>query len=247
MQGYKYYPDTWKLPRKRYSELCKLPYVKIGNPFNIPDEVFLNPGCFGPIRSYHPMPRPDEARFLLHLRDPRDVLTSMFYSLCYSHNGPIKGGRGARAKIAAEGIDAFVMNMATATERPYRIPGDYGTGLATWDKNGNLHDRYRRYIDELLGRPNATLVRYEDMICNRDRWLRQVADVFAVPGSANLKSFEEDFQKLGGPKRTDEEENIWGHKRQVTPGDHRRKLAPRTIERLNDIFGDILERLGYSI
>jgi len=218
----------------------------------MPDEVFLNPGCFGPIRFYYPIPQPEAARFLLHLRDPRDVLTSMFYAFCYSHSGPIKGGTGPRAEVAAEGIDAFVMNMATATERPYRFRGDYrgdyGTGIRVWNRTGNLHDRYRHYIDNLLGRPNVTLVRYEDMICNRARWLRQVADVFGVPGSANLKNLEEDFQKVDGvPKRSGKKENLMVRKRQVTPGDHRRKLAPQTIERLNDVFGDVLERLGYSV
>ena len=54
------------------------------------------------------------------------------------------------------------MNMATATERPYRFRGSYATGMEDWTKIGNLHDRYRHYIDNLLGRPNVTLVRYED-------------------------------------------------------------------------------------
>lgn len=36
------------------------------------------------------------------------------------------------------------------------------------------------------------------------------------------------------------------HVRRVTPGDHREKLQPATIARLNEAFGDVLERFGYS-
>jgi len=82
------------------------------------------------------------------------------------------------------------------------------------------------------------------MVCNSAQWLRQVADIFAVPESANLKRFEK-IDKF--PERTGREEDIFSRKRQVTLGDHRKKLASQTIKRLNAVFGDILERLGYSI
>jgi hypothetical protein len=33
------------------------------------------------------------------------------------------------------------------------------------------------------------------------------------------------------------------HVHRVTPGDHREKFQPTTIARLNEAFGDVLERL----
>lgn len=52
-------------------------------------------GCFGPIRGGEAAPNiPDDLQYrsvLLHLRDPRDVLTSMFFSHVYSHG---RGGGG---------------------------------------------------------------------------------------------------------------------------------------------------------
>ena len=44
----------------------------------------------------------------------------------------------------------------------------------------------------------------------------------------------------------DVEEDIYSHKRQVTPGDHKRKLLPETIDRLNSEFGEVLDVLGYK-
>ncbi len=43
-----------------------------------------------------------------------------------------------------------------------------------------------------------------------------------------------------------EKEDVWSHKRKVTPGDHREKLQPETIRRLDQIFAPVLDRLGYS-
>jgi hypothetical protein len=42
-----------------------------------------------------------------------------------------------------------------------------------------------------------------------------------------------------------DKENIYSHKSQVMPGDHKRKLKPETIEILNSEFHHILEKLGY--
>ena len=46
---------------------------------------------------------------------------------------------------------------------------------------------------------------------------------------------------------TFDREDIYSHKRQVTPGDHKRKLKPETIEILNDRFAKISETLGYKV
>jgi hypothetical protein len=40
-------------------------------------------------------------------------------------------------------------------------------------------------------------------------------------------------------------EDIYRHRRQVTPGDHKRKLQPETIAILNSTFSDILKGFGY--
>ena len=42
------------------------------------------------------------------------------------------------------------------------------------------------------------------------------------------------------------EEDVWSHKRKVTPGDHREKLQSETIRQLDKIFAPVLDKLGYS-
>ena len=41
-------------------------------------------------------------------------------------------------------------------------------------------------------------------------------------------------------------EDIWSHKRRVTPGDYKEKLRPETISKLNVRFRQVLDALGYS-
>ena len=204
-----------------------------------PEHWLTRPGCFGPMRIFIPAPGMDEARILLHLRDPRDVLVSMFFSYCYSHGGEVAGDVGYRREVADRGIDDFVLRMATDDVAP--VVGDYGTGCPLWDLAGNLRQRYQRYVENVLGRPNAVLVRYEDMVADLESWLRAVAGVFGVSDPAQIGRLKAQFV----PHLHVYEENPWAHKRKLAPGDHRQKLKPETIGRLNDVLGDVLERLGY--
>lgn len=205
-----------------------------------PEHWLTNPGCFGPLRIYIPTPSAEDLRILLHLRDPRDVLVSMFFSYCYSHAGEIEGGTGYRSEVADRGIDEFVWRMATAETVP--VTGDYGTGCSLWDLAGNVRQRYENYVSNIVGRPNTVLVRYEDMVSDPKSWMRAVAGVFGYEGS-------EKVERIGtklAPHLKADREDLWDTKRQVTPGDYERKLRADTIDRLNDVFGDVLMRLGYS-
>jgi Sulfotransferase domain len=205
-----------------------------------PDRWLSQPGCFGPFRVYIPVPRSDDCRMLLHLRDPRDVLVSMFYAYCYSHSGPLPGDTGYRGEIARAGIDAFVIQMATAEQSP--VQGTYGTGADLWDFAGNLRDRYAAYLKFVHGRDNTIFLRYEDMIDAPAAWLRSVANVMGVDDPDLLDDLTSRAESSFTVKRG---EDAWSHRRQVTPGDHRDKLKPETISCLNGVFGEALEALRY--
>jgi hypothetical protein len=43
-----------------------------------------------------------------------------------------------------------------------------------------------------------------------------------------------------------EQEDVFSHKRQVQPGDHRRKLKPETIEEITEMFRPVLVPLNYE-
>jgi hypothetical protein len=198
-------------------------------------------GCFGPIRFFVPTKSIDTANVVLHLRDPRDVLTSMFFSYCFIHAGEIEVNTGYRKEVAEAGIDKFVLDMIDANFDSYR--GDYGIGSRYKKHIGNVFDRYDRYVSELLGRPNVVLLSYEEMVLDFASWLRKLLPAFELP------SEERTLQLLIGKYAATVEpksEDIWSHRRKVTPGDYKEKLQPATVARLNERFGGVLASLGYS-
>lgn len=197
-------------------------------------------GCFGPIRFFVPSEAFAQMRIILHLRDPRDVVVSMFYSYCYMHAGEIERHTGYRKAVAEAGIDRFVLDMVS--KRFYDYRGDYGIGSRYKKHVGTVLDRYQRYLEELLDRPNTTLVSYEEMVLAFPSWLQKIISAFDLPHaeetSAVVLTRHANSVAAG-------EEDVWAHKRKVTPGDHREKLKAGTIRQLNEIFAPTLERLGY--
>ena len=116
-------------------------------------------GCFAPLRYYFMVPEELNARIILHLRDPRDVLVSLYYSEAFSHS-VIKGvfdlGRKERNEIVEKGIDTFVLTRAV-----------------------EFNNKYAEYRC-LLSRPNVVFVKYEDLVCNLSAWLGAVAKNFDI-------------------------------------------------------------------
>jgi hypothetical protein len=217
----------------------KLPFDRI---FNGEDFIATHNGCFGPLRSFVPSSAFDRTSIILHLRDPRDVLTSMFFSYCFLHPGEIKGNTGYRKRVAESGIDKFVLDMSD--ENFTRYEGDYGTGGPFSRYIGNIRHRYITYLREVVGKPNAILLSYEEMVLDFHSWLRKFLALFALTTGA-----DEAYQFVASRHAETVKpvpENIWSHKRKVTPGDQKEKLKPETISKLNSRFGEVLEVLGYS-
>jgi hypothetical protein len=199
-------------------------------------------GCFAPVRFYVDVQDIDDYKIILHLRDPRDVLVSMFYSYCYIHNGPVAANTGYRKETAEEGIDAFV--LAKAKEgRSSSFVGGYGTGEPVQDLTGSLVTKYQDYIDNLLGRGNVIFVKYEEMVLDFRSWLEKFVDPFPLQDKQGTIDYLVSLSPKFFPKRT---EDVMVHTRRITPGDHKNKLKKSTIAELDSILGDILEALGYD-
>jgi Sulfotransferase domain len=198
-------------------------------------------GCFAPVRFYVDLPRPENYAIVLHLRDPRDVLVSMFYSYCYIHQGEVAANTGYRRAAAERGIDAFV--LAKASEASSNYPGDYGTGGHVEDLIGTLPARYRHYIDHLVGKPNVILVKYEDMVTDYRAWLGKFITPFPIENKPVLIEQLAAQSSQFFPRRP---ADVSEHVRHVSPGDHKTKLKPATIRRLDEIFASTLDTLGYE-
>jgi hypothetical protein len=206
-----------------------------------PDIWRTRTGCFAPLRFYVEIPQLERYEVLLHLRDPRDVLVSMFYSYCHIHAGEVPANTGYRRAAAERGIDAFVLAKSCADSTRY--PGDYGTGGHVEDLVGNVLTRYRTYIERLLRRPNVTLLKYEQMVTDYPAWLDQFSRPFPLRDRQWV--LDELIAQSASffPRRATDSVS---HVRHVAPGDHRLKLEAATIERLNELYADVLDALGYG-
>ncbi|MGH8093015.1 MAG: sulfotransferase domain-containing protein [Chthoniobacterales bacterium] len=234
--------DICELNRIRYyspnENKTQLPFDQI---FSGYDFIAKRRGCFGPIRFYVPTRALETASIILHLRDPRDVLVSMFYSYCFMHEGEIERHTGYRKAVAEAGIDRFVLDMVGEPFYAYR--GDYGIGSRYKRHVGTVLDRYQRYLDELSGRPNTMIVSYEEMVLAFPSWLERIVSAFDLPNPEETSAVV--AARRANSVAAQGEEDVWSHKRKVTPGDHREKLQTETIRELDEIFAPVLERLGY--
>ncbi|MGC1310057.1 MAG: hypothetical protein WA885_22745 [Phormidesmis sp.] len=200
-------------------------------------------GCFGPIRGGETeLIFPDdlsEYSVILHLRDPRDALTSLFFSHVYSHperKGGFNPGDSARKQWEEIGIDDYVIDRTPKVKR-----------------------RYHLLIDNLIKHENVRLLKYSDMVLNYPVWLdeflaafshfdvpsRQLLKLVSTPNSLSsihrrlVKKYQNEFAP---PKK----EDVFQHRRQIIPGDYKRKLKASTIEKLNNEFHDVLEVLNLA-
>ena len=186
--------------------------------------------CICPIRFYSEFPKVLNADIMLQLsnstrmlqlRDPRDVLVSLFYSVAYSHLLKSKTGRGPtdkrRKDTLEKGINRFVI-----------------------DNSAELKKRYEIYITELLPK-KVILLKYEDMVTNFKEWIIPIAQEFNLTIEEKNKIIDQYTDEFI-PKKEDK----YAHKRKMIPGDYKDKLKPETIEELNTTFKDVLQKLNYN-
>lgn len=190
-------------------------------------EASLKPkGVFyGVVRSPHfsHMKRLDELRLIAQVRDPRDCLTSHYYSLVYSHSpprNPIKRDTflARRRNAQAMSIDDFVLEAADLFE-----------------------DRFQHLAALQKKHPGMLVCKYEKMVERTDEWRADLAAFFDMEMTSQL------LEKLDRLSSFDvDQEDVTKHKRQVAPGDHARKLKPTTISILNSRFFDLMQTFGYE-
>lgn len=176
------------------------------------------PELIGDPRAY------DDWKTIIVLRDPRDVLVSLYFSLAFSHAlppGPALGDfLATRARVQKMSLDKFALARARTALLP----------------------RYTIYVEQFLGRPNTLLLRYEDVIGDWPGALGTMIDFIGLPVTPEWRRKMLELQSELNVGTEDPS----SHKRQVAPGDAMRKLKPQTIERLNELLSVPLKRLGYT-
>lgn len=220
-------------------EICSLRGIAVYNPSaelfrsGTPDEsavmdseaLYASHGyCFGVFRSIPPFvafPRLAGRKTLLLVRDPRDILTSLYYSTAISHPAPGDGELRKRfdtrrTQVQAMSLDEFVLQDVPAIE-------------ATLDA-----------LVLGLRHTNMRLYRYEDVIFRKREWIEDISDFLDldIPRDA-LAAIAARHDVQPNEDRPEE------HVRQVRPGDHSRKLRPETVTGLNAQLSDRWRSLDY--
>ena len=173
---------------------------------------------YGPIGSYRDIPHRHDYRVVLQLRDPRDVLTSLYYSTAFGHALISQKLVEERKEALKLSLDDFVLRTA----EKYR-------GI------------YEDYINELMLDGEVLFLRYEDMVADFSTWLNRLSQ------HCQLDHLTESLMQIEAEADFDvSKEDKYVKRRQVTPGEHARKLSSETVAALNTSFEGILRKLGYS-
>ena len=180
---------------------------------------------FGPYREYFDSEVWEHDKIILLLRDVRDVMTSHYFSMKYSHHVPQVQNKARerilhlREKAHTQSIDEYVLNLIPKYKYIY---GNYATNF--------------------LGKPNVCFVTYEELVSNAKSWLVKIVSHLELP------LLDSDIDTIiNATDFSIPEENAHAHKRQVLPGDHIRKLKPETIATINEEFGHILRLFNYPV
>lgn len=200
--------------------------------------IFLPKGyCYGfpYLPSEFEIPIIGRVKTLLLVRDPRDMLVSLYYSVRSSHPEPGSSVNAVNAKI---------------TELPGRRAAqtmdidEFLTGYIMDDANCNSIENYRdllREYRELSVSGPVKLFRYEDVIYDKAGW---VADICAYLGWNISAEIQRDavarVDIFPGSEQQDE------HIRQVHPGNYKSKLKIETIRLIEDICAEEMAFFGYE-
>lgn len=193
------------------------------------DQVFRPRGyTYGGFRGFEaPLKLPDYAadRTVLLVRDPRDMLTSLYFSEAKSHVPPGTGAsetllrqfEARRQRALSMTIDEFVLARANGVKAGYDS------------------------VFAAIGDKPHKLFRYEDVIFAKRQWMAETLDYLALAVPPRLLDTVVERNDIR-PAAEQEDQHV----RRVTPGDFRAKLRPETISALDGALAPILMRYGYE-
>jgi len=163
-------------------------------------------------------------RVLIQVRDPRDCITSMYYSFANSHVPPrdptkLEAFEKRRAEFQAIDIDVWAVKEAR-----------------------NYLKRLEKLEAVINSHSEVQMLTYEEMVQDTPAWLEKVLTFFDQPMTDRLQRVLEPHLDFSVST-----EDVSKHKRQVSPGDHRRKLKPETIAQMNEVLAPTMRVFDYSV
>lgn len=162
-------------------------------------------------------------RKVLLVRDPRDMLVSMYYSFKYSHPFP-----SDRTAAFASNLSSTQLHLTKNLDE-FCIAG-----------SGACNREFHQFI-EFINVGNIEIIRYEDIIYDKLQLVKRLCGAFNTPlPDGKMQEIADIFDSIPNCERQSE------HIRQVHPGDHRRKLQSQTIEVLDKVMKDFIRMFDYS-
>lgn len=170
----------------------------------------------------HDLPNLSRLKLIVQVRDPRDCIVSAYFSYRRSHEAPSDPAKRAehearKAELQAVDIAKFCLDWPPI----YR-------------------DRMQIMADILATHDDVLLLRYEEMVTQPELWLHRCLRFLEQPLTPELQ--------VALAKHMDfdiDQEYPDRHKRQVTPGDHRRKLDAATIAAMTQGLEPMLSSFDY--
>ena len=217
---------------KFFAHLCEELKAPLHSIHNTPpnDKTFLvdtkESLIFCPERSFQTAPFQFDflqTKHLFQVRDPRDILVSEYFSIGWSHTDQNwdEAEKARRQKIQQMTIDQYVVQEPQIGKYP-------------------LVKRYQPLLKQ-IGSDNICVVKYETMVHDFPKWLATVLPLVGLGSSADISFLTSHYIDEFQADKSD-----GSHKRNVASGDHKKKLAPQTIEILNERFAPVLQALGYE-
>jgi len=166
------------------------------------------------------------SRRVFMFRDPRDALVSLYFSDAYSHSLP--GGEGQ----AAEAARAYFL-----AKRDRTLATDINDYVL--QEAASLDRAFMAYA-EVLRSPLTLKLRYEEHVFQKKRMIAKIGQHFGLPLTPEATE-----RLLAKVDIVPQGEDMRKFVRAVIPGDHRRKLRPDTIARLDQILAASLGLYDY--
>jgi hypothetical protein len=165
-------------------------------------------------------------RKIFMFRDPRDALVSQYFSDAYSHSLPSK-----ETETGAKASEAFLKKREDAL----------ATDIETYVlKHARPFENTLMAFAPMLDDPTCLTLRYEDYIFQKKRLINKILQHFGwqcAPG--HIETLMKTIDSV--PDAEDKKRFV----RRVIPGDHRNKLTPETIRKLNNQMREVLHVFDY--
>ena len=193
--------------------------------------------CYGGFRQYPAFPVPiiGSAKITFLVRDPRDMITSLYFSLLSSHGIPADQAAAASGPVPGPASASAKMLETRAMLKKIDVNAFARQAIRTYMRifEGYIAQGFAR-------RDNVAIYRYEDVIFAKEAWIKDICewygwDVDLATQTRIAAMFDE---------RPDEERPL-EHVRQVKPGNHLAYFAPATIDAINDALSEYMRLFGY--